>query len=76
MSPPQVALRKKIVVDICSRVSLFWEGTLDIDGRWVEEGLLKLAPPSDGTQAKRRCISLYVKEAMNIEVYNVRGSGV
>ena len=76
ITPAQVALRKRIVVDICNCVSLFWEGTLDMDDRWCGEGLLKLEHWLDGAKGKRKTISSYVKRAMNIEVYNVRGSGV
>ena len=76
ITPAQVALRKRIVVDICNCVSLFWEGTLDMDDRWHEEGLLKLEHSVDAAKGKRKTISSYVKRAMNIEVYNVRGTGI
>lgn len=71
----QVAIRKRILVGICSRVAVFWEGTLDIDDRWTAEGLLALIPAA--TPARRgKLISGFVKMAMTIKAYNARGSGV
>ena len=54
MTPAQVTLRKKIVVDICSRVSLVWEGALDMDDRWCGEGLLKLEHSLDGANGEKK----------------------
>ena len=49
---------------------------MDMDDRWCGEGLLKLEHSLDGTKGKKKTISSYVKRAMNIEVYNVKGTGV
>lgn len=78
LTPPQVTLRKKIVVDICERVSLFWEGTLDVDDRWIAEGILELDRQHVHVPGatRRSAISSHAKQAMNHELYNVRGSGV
>ena len=47
-----------------------------MDDRWHGEGLLKLNESVEAGKGKRKTISSYVKKAMNIEVYNVRGTGV
>jgi len=72
----QVAIRKRILVGICSRVAVFWESTLDIDDRWPAEGLLALLPAAIPAHGTRQHISGYVKKAMSIKAYNVAGSGV
>ena len=72
----QVTLRKRIVVGICSRVAVFWEGTLDIDDRWSADGLLTLIGPNALTRGKGAAISGHVKMAMTIKTHNVSGTGV
>ena len=72
----QVALRKRILVGICSRVAVFWEGTLDIDDRWPAAGLLGLIPAAPPVPGKKPRISGFLKMAMTIKAYNVAGSGV
>ena len=72
----QVALRKKILLGICSRVAVFWEGTLGIDDRWCAADLCSLVPAGPRVPGERKQISAYIKEAMSIKAYNVRGSGV
>lgn len=72
----QVALRKKLLLGICSRVAVFWEGTLDIDDRWSAAGLLSLIPAGPRVPGIQPMVSGFIKEAMTIKAYNVMGSGV
>ena len=68
--------QKKILLGICSRVAVFWEGTLDIDDRWSAADLCSLVPAGPRAPGVQPVISVYIKEAMTIKAYNVMGSGV
>ena len=76
ISSSQSKLRKDIVAALAGRIALFWEGTLDADERWFQEGHLTLKTPVLNTQGKGRIIQGFVKQAMSHELYNAKGSGV